>query len=137
MTAVGYCSVCSQVHDLEDSAKCAGPPKKRAAPVSVFKEPTSVSAATRTKIEARAQQISDKCLEIATFLLEKNASYGDSALSPLRIFSTLDPRQQLYVRIDDKLSRLANMRGAFGENEVRDLIGYLILLEIAEEELAL
>ena len=64
-------------------------------------------------------------------LLTKNAAYGDSALNPIRIFSRLAADEGLRVRIDDKLSRLA--RGdvtAFGEHPERDLLGYLILLEM-------
>ena len=67
-------------------------------------------------------------------LIEKNYSYGNSALDPVRIFSKADAREQLYVRIDDKLSRL--MKGADypGDNDIDDLIGYLVLLKIAKEK---
>jgi hypothetical protein len=62
-------------------------------------------------------------------LLAKNAAYGDSALNPVRIFSRATPEEQLLVRIDDKLSRLA--RGSDAGEDVRaDLLGYLVLLEI-------
>ena len=40
-------------------------------------------------------------------LLAKNDAYGNSALDPVRIFSRADPIEQLNVRLDDKLSRLA------------------------------
>jgi hypothetical protein len=46
----------------------------------------------------------------------------------VRIFSRSDPDEQLRVRIDDKLSRLA--RGnpdAFGEDVILDLVGCLVL----------
>ena len=78
------------------------------------------------------RKIWDTCHEIAKMLIDKNISYGDSALSPVRIFSKAEPREQLYVRIDDKLSRL--MKGADypGDNDIDDLIGYLILLKIAK-----
>lgn len=78
-----------------------------------------------------AQEISRVCDEIKAMLLAKNAAYGDSALDPVRCFSKADPVEQIRVRIDDKLSRL--MRGAAaGEDVVLDLIGYLVLLRIAE-----
>jgi hypothetical protein len=37
-------------------------------------------------------------------LLSKNASYGNSALEPVRIFSKADPVEQLKVRLDDKVA---------------------------------
>ena len=70
------------------------------------------------------------CAEVADLLAGKNAAYGNSALDPVRIFSRADPIEQLKVRIDDKLSRLA--RGdAAGEDVEWDLLGYLILLRVA------
>lgn len=72
---------------------------------------------------------------VGTMLAEKNRSYGDSALSPVRIFSQADPIEQLKVRIDDKLSRLARGRSA-GEDVVADLLGYLVLLQIAQKRAA-
>ena len=64
-------------------------------------------------------------------LLEKNISYGNSALDPVRVFSKASPTEQLKVRIDDKISRLQR-GGEDTEDTVLDLIGYLILLKIAE-----
>jgi hypothetical protein len=91
--------------------------------------------------------------EVYEMLLGKNAAYGNSALDPLRVFSASDAEEQIRVRIDDKLSRLARCRGktppsvdAFfegmrmllnarnmrdREDTVMDLIGYLILLRMA------
>jgi hypothetical protein len=71
------------------------------------------------------------CHEIANLLIEKNISYGDSALSPNRIFAQSDNVEQLKVRIDDKLNRVKNNQGYAGDNDIDDLIGYLILLKIA------
>ena len=76
------------------------------------------------------EDILDECLEIATMLIEKNRAYGNSALAPVRIFSRASSEEQLLVRIDDKLSRLARGSAA-GEDVVADLIGYLVLLRIA------
>lgn len=70
------------------------------------------------------------CMSLAKLLIEKNTAYGNSALSPLRIFSKAPADEQIKVRIDDKLSRLG--RGlAAGEDAVVDLAGYLILLLVA------
>jgi hypothetical protein len=79
------------------------------------------------------KEIWDSCHEVAHMLIKKNIAYGDSALNPVRVFSKADPREQLHVRIDDKLSRM--MRGTEypGDNDIDDLIGYLILLKIAKE----
>ena len=38
---------------------------------------------------------------------------------------------QFKVRIDDKLNRVKNNQGFAGDNDIDDLIGYLILLKIA------
>jgi len=72
------------------------------------------------------------CHEIAHMLIDKNISYGDSALNPIRIFSTTDATEQLKVRIDDKLNRVKNNQGFAGDNDIDDLIGYLILYKIAK-----
>jgi hypothetical protein len=71
------------------------------------------------------------CHEIAHMLIEKNISYGNSALEPARIFSTADSTEQLKVRIDDKLNRVKNNQGYAGDNDIDDLIGYLVLYKIA------
>src|SRR5262245_48914552 len=81
-------------------------------------------------------EIFAECLRILELLLMKNRAYGDSALRPLRIISKLDAVEQIRVRIDDKLSRL--QRGAAaGEDVTFDLIGYLVLLRIAERHVRL
>ena len=69
-------------------------------------------------------------------LLAKNAKYGDSALKPKRIFSQQGSIEQILVRIDDKLSRIATcgFRGEHDEDTLNDLIGYLILLKVAARE---
>lgn len=77
------------------------------------------------------KKIFDACHEIAQMLIEKNVSYGDSALNPIRIFSGADNVEQLKVRIDDKLNRVKNNQGFVGDNDIDDLIGYLILYKIA------
>lgn len=78
-----------------------------------------------------ARAIADECNVIREMLLKKNAAYGDSALAPVRIFSKASPVEQILVRLDDKLSRLARGSAA-GEDVVLDLVGYLVLLRIAQ-----
>lgn len=79
------------------------------------------------------QEIVKVCEQIKELLLEKNRNYGDSALNPTRIFSKANPIEQIYVRIDDKLSRISKGKGLLGKDEdvINDLIGYLILAKIA------
>lgn len=54
--------------------------------------------------EADVRQVLD---EVRRMLVEKNCAYGDSVLNPVRVFSRAPAVEQLLVRIDDKLSRLA------------------------------
>ena len=83
------------------------------------------------------QKIMRKCLEVAEMLINKNISYGDSALSPIRVFSKADNLEQIKVRIDDKLNRIVNSEAYPGDNDIDDLIGYLILLKIAVDKSSL
>lgn len=76
--------------------------------------------------------IRDECMAVYQMLLDKNMRYGNSAITPLRIFSKADALEQIRVRIDDKLSRIAHQSpGREDEDVVMDLIGYLILLRVA------
>lgn len=74
--------------------------------------------------------VTRELLQVHNMLVSKNEAYGNSALEPVRVFSTSDPVEQLRVRIDDKLSRLKSS-AADNEDTVLDLMGYLVLLRIA------
>lgn len=82
--------------------------------------------------ETFAADVDRVLAEIGDMLKAKNAAYGNSALDPIRIFSRADTIEQLHVRIDDKLSRVKRGSAA-GEDVVRDLVGYFVLLIIARE----
>lgn len=82
-----------------------------------------------TEIRIRA-----RCAEIAEFLVAKNQSYGDSALHPVGVFARGDAVDSLAARIDDKLSRVRFAPGAYGEDTIEDLIGYLVLMTLALED---
>jgi len=82
-----------------------------------------------------AIEIATACDDLKELLLNKNRRYGDAALSPLRVFSKADSVEQIRVRIDDKLSRLANQQNDEDEDVLTDLLGYLILLRIAKKRL--
>lgn len=84
------------------------------------------------------REIIEKCLHVASVLVEKNLAYGDSALNPTRVFSQASATEQLLVRMDDKLSRI-KQRGVASDPEedtVVDLAGYLVLLMISRERYA-
>ena len=83
---------------------------------------------TRDKIQAVGT-------EVIEMLIEKNESYGDSALEPAGIFAKGNAIDNLASRIDDKLMRIKTQGfQGYGEDNVKDLIGYLILLKIALDE---
>jgi hypothetical protein len=73
--------------------------------------------------------------EIKELLLEKNEKYGNSALEPIGVFSKLSPEEGLLIRIDDKLKRIKN--GSLDKDDedvINDLIGYLVLLKIYQNQ---
>ena len=68
-----------------------------------------------------------KCVQIANMLIEKNIAYGNSALNPIQIFAKIPPGDQIDVRIDDKLNRIKNGSSYTGDNDMLDLVGYIVL----------
>lgn len=73
--------------------------------------------------------IAEECDAIKAMLLEKNKAYGSSFSDPLRVFSKAGVDEQINVRLDDKLSRLARGAAA-GEDVELDLMGYLVLKRV-------
>lgn len=91
-----------------------------------------------------AHRVRRELVAIGDMLIAKNEAYGNSALDPVRIFSRADTVEQIKVRIDDKLSRLKRApdagpaaggqpKGHDNEDVVMDLIGYLVLLRLANQ----
>ena len=78
-----------------------------------------------------AVQVEDILHGIGEMLCAKNKAYGNSALNPIRAFAQSDATEQIKVRIDDKISRIMRGHNA-GEDTIDDLIGYLVLLKMAE-----
>ena len=76
------------------------------------------------------EEITNVCADVAELLISKNKKYGNSALEPRRIFSKASAIEQINVRIDDKLSRIANRQSDEDEDVEKDLIGYLILKRV-------
>jgi hypothetical protein len=82
-----------------------------------------------------AIQVEEVLDSIEKMLIEKNRKYGNSALEPLGVFSQLSAKEGLLIRIDDKLKRIKN--GSLekdDEDVVNDLIGYLVLLKISDNQ---
>lgn len=79
------------------------------------------------------RRILKECLDIAELLINKNKSYGSSYSNPINIFSKADPKEQLYIRIDDKLNRIKKGNEYASEDTILDLIGYLVLLRTLDE----
>ena len=80
--------------------------------------------------ESTQDKITATCEGMARLLVAKNQRYGNSALEPVRVFAQVEPEVGIYVRLDDKLSRVRNSL-SHGEaprrNDIVDLIGYLVL----------
>ena len=79
------------------------------------------------------KEIRKVCDDIAELLITKNRKYGNSALSPQRIFSKASPLEQINVRIDDKLSRIKNQQEDEDEDVEKDLVGYLVLKMVCKK----
>ena len=79
-------------------------------------------------------KIKTKCKNLQDLLLSKNERYGDSALSPLNVFSSANASSGIKTRLDDKLKRIANA-GLVEDTEdtLIDIAGYIILLMIAKD----
>jgi hypothetical protein len=85
-----------------------------------------MSLQTEDKIKAIMSRLEN-------MLIEKNRAYGDSALDPVRVFSKEGAVEQIYVRIDDKLSRVQRGHEYPGDDTIFDLVGYLVLLLVAKD----
>lgn len=90
-----------------------------------------VSALTSAQSEF-VQDLSEVITNIEQMLTIKNRKYGDAALNPNQTFSTATPIELINVRMDDKLSRIRNRQNDEDEDVEVDLIGYLILKQIAK-----
>ena len=78
------------------------------------------------------QKIDLLFLNFKNFLQEKNNRYGDSALTPIQIFSKNDAGSQIKNRLDDKLSRISNSK-ELRKNDLSDVFGYVALLLIEND----
>ena len=91
---------------------------------------TTNPAAKFHPINQTERAILDECNRLADMLIKKNRAYGNSALEPINIFSKLSAEEQIYSRLDDKISRIKNGHEYPGDDTVLDIAGYLVLLMI-------
>lgn len=85
-------------------------------------------------LEESQALIAAKCDEIKAMLLDKNRKYGNSALNPNGTFANrLTVVEKIGIRMDDKLSRIANRQNDDDEDPEKDLTGYLILRAVARD----
>tara|TARA_Y100000401_G_scaffold115620_1_gene119665 strand:- start:944 stop:1231 length:288 start_codon:yes stop_codon:yes gene_type:complete len=78
-------------------------------------------------------KIRKKCDQIRDLLIEKNKSYGNSVFNKGVLFE-VDPMYAIQARINDKLNRIKNKETYMSENDLMDLTGYLILLQVHIDE---
>jgi hypothetical protein len=83
------------------------------------------------KHAAFAEDLDTVLSNLRQLLIDKNLKYGDSVLSPVRVFSKSSIKEQIFVRLDDKLSRLMSNQANEDEDVFLDLLGYLIINEIS------
>ena len=79
--------------------------------------------------------ITEECDAVKELLLKKNVAYGSSFAYPINIFSKTSAAEQINVRIDDKLNRIAkgqNKEEVPEDTEI-DLIGYLVLKRVVRK----
>jgi len=75
------------------------------------------------------EQIKKKCDEIRDLLIEKNKSYGNAVFDKGVLFN-VDPMYAIQARINDKLNRIKNSNTYLSDNDLMDVTGYLILLQV-------
>mgnify|MGYP001011995436 CR=1 FL=1 len=85
------------------------------------------SPSADVKLASNQAKIAAACDSIKKFLLTKNKNYGDSALEPTRVCSKANSTEQILIRMDDKINRIANSTEP-RMNDYVDLIGYGMLL---------
>ena len=104
----------------------------------VMKNRKRKSKPKKQTIEIMSQEmvqraITEVCDEMKAFLLGKNEAYGNSALEPIRIMSRCSPLEGIRVRIDDKLNRMLKGTEYMGDNDIKDVTGYYILLMVGKQ----
>mgnify|MGYP001616301021 CR=1 FL=1 len=95
--------------------------------IEVTTKDASTSNTPTNNLDNVQELIRQECEAVKEMLLVKNRKYGNSAMRPLGVFSKLHPREQINVRLDDKLKRLQSLQPDDQKDTKLDIIGYLIL----------
>jgi heat shock protein HspQ len=80
------------------------------------------------------EKIKAKCDEIRDLLVKKNEAYGNAVFEKGVLFD-VEPLYAIQARINDKLNRIKNNNVYHSDNDLLDLTGYLILLQIMKEDM--
>jgi len=80
------------------------------------------------------EKIKVKCDEIRDLLLEKNNSYGNSVFNRGVLFD-VDPMYAIQARINDKLNRMKSKNSFLSDNDLMDVTGYFILLQVLKDKM--
>jgi len=72
------------------------------------------------------------CDNMKEFLLAKNAAYGNSALNPQNMLTSISVRDRLLVRMEDKLNRMVKGHEYASDDTLLDFAGYVLLLKASE-----
>jgi len=79
-------------------------------------------------------EIREKCKEISDLLVEKNIAYGNSVFDKGLLFE-VDPIYAIQARINDKLNRIKSKETYMSENDLMDVTGYFILLQVLRDKM--
>lgn len=84
-------------------------------------------------IVKQSQIIKKVCDETAKEIIKKNVSYGGSLFKENPMLKEEDPEKVIKAEIGHKINRLVFGNNCFNENDLEDLKGYIILLEVYKE----
>jgi len=79
-------------------------------------------------------EIRKKCDEIRDLLIKKNIAYGNSVFDKGLLFD-VDPIYAIQAKINDKLNRIKSKETYMSENDLMDVTGYLILLQVLRDKM--
>lgn len=82
-----------------------------------------------TVVETSNKYIKEVLSELEQFMTQKNISYDGSAFrDPLIHVKGLTAESCIYARINDKLRRINSGNAYGGDDDIKDLAGYFIIL---------
>ena len=88
------------------------------------------------KLEVFINDLDVVIKEIRDGLIDKNRKYGDSILSPVKVFAKGSTKDLINSRLDDKISRMISAQpdDEEGISELkRDIMGYLLIDKIFDK----